>query len=67
MILDVIWSPLFIIIPIIFFILVIGAVVGIVILIIVLVNQNSKQRKLLEMKDEPALEENLASKDEIDK
>lgn len=67
MILDVIASPILFIIPIIFFILVIGAVVGIVILIIVLVNQNAKQRKLLEMKDEPALEENLASKDEIDK
>lgn len=52
MILDVIWSPLIFIIPILFIILVVGAIIGIVVLILVLVKQNADKRKLIEKKED---------------
>lgn len=52
MILDVIWSPLIFIIPILFIILVVGAIIGIVVLILVLVKQNADKRKLIEHKED---------------
>lgn len=52
MILDVIWSPIIFIIPILFIILVVGAIIGIVVLILVLVKQNADKRKLLENKED---------------